>query len=50
MSAHNKIKKSIKQNTSDMANDIYYSLKNAVNKLPLRHRFTIAARILRGAW
>ena len=50
MSANNKIKKSIKQNTSDMANGLYQSIKKAVNALPLRHRFIIAARIIRGAW
>ena len=50
MSAHNKIKKSIKQNTSDMANGLYQSIKKAVNALPLRYRFKFAARIIRGAW
>ena len=50
MSAHNKIKKNIKQNTSDMANGVYYAIKTGVNKLPLRHRLKIAARIIRGAW
>jgi len=50
MSANNKIKKSIKQNTSDMANGIYYAIKTGVNKLPLHHRAKIAWRIIRGAW
>lgn len=50
MSALNKIKKSIKQNTSDMANGVYYALKDSVNKLPLRYRFKIVIRILRGRW
>jgi hypothetical protein len=50
MSAHNKIKKNIKQNTSDMANGLYNSIKKAVNTLPLGSRLIIAGRILRGRW
>ena len=50
MSANNKIKQNIKQNTSDMANGIYSALKKAVNKLPLGSRLIIAGRIIRGRW
>ena len=50
MSSLNRQKKAIKQNVSKMACDIFDELKKQVDKLPLRRRFSIAFKIVRGAW
>lgn len=50
MSANHKARKQIKQNVSQMAQDILNELIAKVNAQPLKERIKIALKILRGKW
>jgi hypothetical protein len=42
--------KKLRKEIRSAGSDIYDTIKRQVNALPLRHRWTIARKILRGAW
>lgn len=45
-----KAEKRLRQKIRREGSDLYDEIKRQVNALPLRHRFIIARRIIRGAW